>query len=120
MKKLLFVIATFCCLAANAADNELVIVKFSVEIVNKGGVGNSNPKSPINPPQATLDDHVLTFTSGHADYTLTLLDENGDEAYVVAVPSSTSIVVLPATLTGTFEVQLDFGGSYIFVSEIEL
>ena len=77
-------------------------------------------KSPLMLPTVDQDGHVLTFIGSHADYTLTLLDENGDEAYVVAVPSSTSIVVLPATLTGTFEVQLDFGGSYIFVSEIEL
>jgi hypothetical protein len=28
--------------------------------------------------------------------------------------------MLPATLTGTYGIQLDFGGSYVFVSEIEL
>ncbi len=82
--------------------------------------GNPLPKSPVNPPQATLDGHVLTFNTSHPDYTLTLLDENGDEAYQVFVPASTSVVVLPSTLSGSIKLQLDFGGSYIFVSEIVL
>ena len=30
------------------------------------------------------------------------------------VPSSVSVVVLPATLTGDFELQLDYGGNYYF------
>ena len=120
MKKLFLLFATFCCVAAQAAVNELVDVEFTVEIVNNGELGNQNPKSPIELPLATLDGHVLTFTSSHADYTLTLLDENGDDVYQVFVPASTSVVVLPSTLSGSFEIQLDFGGSYIFVSDIVL
>lgn len=120
MKKLFLIFATFCCFAAQAAVNELFVVEFSVEIVDNGGLGNSNPKSPINPPQATLDGHVLTFTTSHADFVLTLLDEDGDEAYTVFVPAATTTVVLPSTLTGLFELQLYPGGSYYFLGDIVL
>lgn len=95
-------------------------IEWIVEAVDPVAGGLPVPKSPTDPPQATLDGHVLTFTSSHADYTLTLLDENGDDAYQVFVPASTSVVVLPSTLSGSFEIQLDFGGSYIFVSDIVL
>ena len=119
MKKLLLLAALLCGITMNVkADPEELT--FTVEIVDNGGTNPSLPKSPIELPQATLDGHVLTFTSSHADYALTLLDENGDDAYQVFVPASTSVVVLPSTLSGSFEIQLDFGGSYIFVSDIVL
>ena len=119
MKKLLFILATLCSLTANAVSEVLNVI-FTVDIVHPGGSGNSQPKAPIRPPQATLDGHVLTFTSDHADYTLTLFSEDGDEAYTVFVPYDVDVVMFPATLTGTYGIQLDFGGSYVFVSEIFL
>jgi hypothetical protein len=119
MKKLLFLVALLCGITMNVKAEPKDLI-FSVEIVDNGGTNPSLPKSPIEPPQATLDSHVLTFTTSHADYTLTLLDENGDDAYHVFVPSSTSVVMLPSTLNGSFEILLDFGGSYIFVSDIVL
>ena len=120
MKKLLLIFATFCCFAAQAAVNEIVDVEFTVEIVNNGGLGNPRPKTPVLVPQATLDGNVLTFTTSHADFVLTLLDEDGDEAYTVFVPAATTTVVLPSTLTGLFELQLYPGGSYYFLGDIVL
>lgn len=106
----------------NLMSNDSGVANLDFEVYYKDPLngGNPMPKSPIELPQATLDGHVLTFTSSHANYTLTLLDENGDDAYQVFVPSSTSVVVLPSTLSGSFEIQLDFSGSYIFVSDIVL
>jgi hypothetical protein len=119
MKKLLLLAALLCGITMNVkADPEELT--FTVEIVDNGGTNPSLPKSPIELPQATLDGHVLTFTSSHADYTLTLLDEDGDEAYTVFVPAATTTVVLPSTLTGLFELQLYPGGSYYFSGEIVL
>ena len=119
MKKLLLLAALLCGITMNVkADPEELT--FTVEIVGNGGTNPTLPKSPVNLPQATLDGHMLTFTTSHPDYTLTLLDEDGDEAYQVFVPASTSVVVLPSTLSGSIKLQLDFGGSYIFVSEIVL
>lgn len=119
MKKLLLLAALLCGITMNVkADPEELT--FTVEIVGNGGAAHPLPKSPIELPQATLDGHVLTFTSSHADYTLTLLDENGDDAYQVFVPAATTTVVLPSTLTGLFELQLYPGGSYYFSGEIVL
>jgi len=117
MKKLFSVILLlFVCCVGLSQD----FIFFSVSYNEPLNGGNPMPKTPVRPPQATLDGHVLTFTSGHADYTLTLFSEDGDEAYIVFVPSDVDVVMLPATLTGTYGIQLDFGGSYVFVSEIEL
>ena len=97
-----------------------VEIEWIVEAVDPVAGGLPVPKSPTDPPQATLDGHVLTFTTSHADFVLTLLDEDGDEAYTVFVPAATSTVVLPSTLTGLFELQLYPGGSYYFLGDIVL
>lgn len=123
MKKVLLLFTFLCGLSAYA-DNEIISsLEFSVSIIKGTGLGNPLPKSPELPPEspeATLEDNVLTFTSAHDAYTLTLLDEDGEVAYQTAVPSTVSVVVLPATLTGDFELRLDYGGSYYFYCDIEL
>lgn len=95
---------------------------FSVGVVVKTGA-NPQPKSPALPPkapEATLEDNVLTFTSAHDDYTLTLIDGDDEVVYQTVVPSTVSVVILPATLTGNYELQLDYGGNYYFYCDIEL
>lgn len=124
MKKLLLILVLLCYVSTKASAqhviNELI---FIVEHVHTGGANNPLPKSPETPPdapEATLEDNVLTFTSSYDDYTLTLLDEDSEVVYQTVVPSSVSVVVLPATLSGDFELQLDYGGNYYFYCEIAL
>ncbi len=81
------------------------------------------PRNLINPPSASLDDHTLYINSEHPAYTLYLVDTTGEEPYVVYqvyVPANVNVVVLPSTLSGTYELQLYDGGDYYFYSEIEL
>jgi hypothetical protein len=81
------------------------------------------PRGTVNPPSACLDDHTLYISGEHSDYMLYLVDTSGEEpdvVYQVYVPANVSAVVLPATLAGTYELQLYDGGEYYFYSEIEL
>ena len=81
------------------------------------------PRGPINPPSASLDDHTLYINSEHPAYTLYLVDTTGEEpdvVYQVFIPANVNVVVLPSTLSGTYELQLYDGGDYYFYSEIEL
>ena len=95
-------------------------VNFIVGFDNHSGVGPGHNKTPILIPEATLEGNQLEFQGCHSDYTLTLLDEDGEIVYQVFVPSTTTIVYLPTSLTGDFELRLDFGGSYYFYSYINL
>ena len=81
------------------------------------------PRSPIEPPQASIDDHTFYLNEVHAGFTLYLVDNSGEEpmvVYQVAIPANVYSVVLPATFIGTYELQLHNGGDYYFYSEIEL
>ena len=86
------------------------------------GLG-SLPRTPINPPSASLDDHTFYINGEHSGYTLYLIDNSGDEpdvVYQVIIPAGVNAVVLPATLSGTYELQLHNGGAFYFYAEIEL
>lgn len=123
MKKVLLFFALICSLSVFAGNGIVSYLDFTVSIIKGTGASNPYPKSPETPPdapEATLEDNVLTFTSSHDDYTLTLLDEDSEVVYQTVVPSSVSVVVLPATLSGDFELQLDYGGNYYFYCEIAL
>ena len=63
---------------------------------------------------------MLTFETSHPEYVLTIKDEDGSVVYSTVVYSTQTQVVLPSSLSGDYEIQLDFGGSYIFVGEIVL
>lgn len=81
------------------------------------------PRNPINPPSAYLDDHTLYINGEHPGYMLYLVDNSGEEpdlVYQVFVPANVGVVYLPATLTGTYELQLYEGGAYYFYSNITL
>ena len=83
-------------------------------------LGNPMPKTPIRPPKVSINDYTLFFNSAHSDYTLTLFDEDGETAYQTIVPAGINVVILPATLSGDFELRLDFGGPYYFYGFISL
>lgn len=81
------------------------------------------PRNPVNPPSACLDDHTLYINSEHPAYMLYIVDTTGDEpdvVYQVCIPSNVYVVVLPATLSGTYELQLYDGSQYYYYSEIDL
>ena len=123
MKKVLLFIAILCCLSAKATDGLISRLDFSVGIIKGSGLGNQQPKDPTyypEVPEATLEENVLTFESAHDSYTLVLINENNEVAYEVTVPSSVSVVVFPATLTGDYELQLDYGGNFYFYCDINL
>ena len=118
MKKLFVTLAFLCCVSANIYADPIDVI---FEVIGKGDTANPLPKSPICPPQATLDLNVLTITTAHPDYTLVLLHEDGDVVYSTIVPAGTSTVTLPATLTGDYELRLyPDGTAYFFYGYIEL
>ena len=76
-------------------------------------------KLPARVPELWQDDHVLTFQSAHADLTLRLLDAGGNEVYSTPVSASTNMVVLPATLTGSYVLRLETD-TYYYIGYIFL
>ena len=82
--------------------------------------GNGSlPKNPPRFPTMSLTDYSLLIYEGCDDTTLRLIDESDNVAFTQYITTGTTQVVLPSTLSGTFELQI-IRGQYLFYTEIEL
>lgn len=126
MKKLiLYILFCVTCLHTYSQinNNPLTKIKWDIGYTQPWGGAKPFPKSPVLPPkvpEATIEGNVISFISAHKDYTLTLLDKNGEVTYQATIPSTVSVAVLPSNLSGTFVLQLDYGGNFYFFCDVEL
>ena len=122
MKKVFIFFALMCAFATHAlaVPGLFTEISFSVAIIKNGnGSGNNNPRTPIEPPFVTLDDHLLTLPSNHPSYTLILVDSFDDIAYQITVSENQEEVMLPSTFSGSYELQI-IQGEWCFYGDIEL
>ena len=94
-------------------------IPFSTQIIDRDAVGNQTPKSPIQPPIVCVEDFTLSFVADHPDYLLTIKDEDGEEVYSATVYSVETEVILPSSLSGTYQIELIMG-NWRFIGEIVL
>lgn len=105
--------------ASNFGNDIILQVEYTNPKESLGG----HPRTPIRPPHVSLDSHTLYISGVHSGYTLYLIGNLGDEpevVYQVIIPEGMNSVVLPADITGTYELQLHNGGAYYFYCEIIL
>lgn len=120
MKKLLSIL--FMLLSANmfshAACEELVPVELELHW-NDPGAGEDPPtKQPVPWPSIAIDGHTLYFLTAHDEYVVQLLC-NGIVVYSMPAPQTTTLVSIPSSLTGDYELRLLSDGWY-FSSVISL
>ena len=94
-------------------------VKKTDNPVKGGGPVHKAPAKLPTPPDATLSENILTFLDSHAEYTLYIIDEEGEEVYEAFIPENTSTITLPLNLSGEYELQL-VRGNYCFYTYIKL
>lgn len=120
-KLMMMAMILFASITVNAQQvNPHVQLALVAELVKNVPIGSTIPRSPLTPPYVEMDDHTLYFETGHAAFTLVLLDEDGEEAYEVSVPNTVDVLVLPSTLVGNYELQLYDGSEYYFYCDIVL
>ena len=111
MKKLLFCISMLFCLSGIAfAGEDDVPLTYEPYGSTHGG----NGKCPVAQWYITQDGNVLTMSATPCDYTLSLYDEDDGLVYSVFVPAGTTQVVLPTTLSGTFEIRFETDTYYYY------
>lgn len=77
-----------------------------MQIINESPASHTGSLAPVRPWYIIQDDYTLTMPAFEDDFTLELLDEDGVVVYSVYVPAGTTLIVLPPTLSGDFELRL--------------
>lgn len=94
-------------------------IPLTVNIINGMPIGEGHAKSPIQVPVVYIEDYTLSFTTDHPDYVLNIKDSDGETVYSTMVYSSMTLVPLPSTLTGDYEIEL-LMGNWKFTGNINL
>ena len=79
-----------------------------------GSTHDQNPKAPAVPWYIYQDGYVLSMSATPCDYNLSLYDEDEELVYSVFVPAGTTLIVLPATLSGDFEIRFEADTYYYY------
>lgn len=104
MKKLLLFLFGALILSTSVSAQELVLL--TVSIIDEQPISHGHPRSPEETPIVYIDDYTLLFEVNHPEYVLNIKDENDNVVYSTVVSSTQTQVVLPSTLSGTYEIQL--------------
>ena len=75
------------------------------------GIGNGTQKSPDNIPTVSLDNYTLYFADTFSEVVaIELKDASGTVVYSTNLPIGSQTLVLPATLSGTYNIYIYVGG----------
>lgn len=77
------------------------------------------PRNPFQEPCVWQNGHTLVFDAAIEGCIVQLVDENEDVVFSDSIEENQTSLVLPSTLTGTYELQI-IQGDYMFYCEIEL
>jgi len=92
-----------------------------MQIIREGSSDGGNTLAPPRPWYIIQDGYELTLPSFEDDYTLELRDATDTVVYSTYLPAGTTTVVLPSTLSGTFELRLvPFFATYYYRGYISL
>lgn len=94
-----------------------VQIRLHAGIIDPSDDQDESHRDPNNVPIIYIEDGTLTFETNCDGCELRLVNAEDEVEYTTIISGST--LVLPSTLSGSFELQI-FCGEYIFYGEIEL
>ncbi len=117
MKKIFFLLALVITMSVDAFADVTAPIPFRV--IRTTSPNGHNPKSPVLAPTVYIDGNVLTFETPCDGCVLQLVDEDDDVVYSIVIPAGTTSLILPSTLSGTFELQI-IRDNWLFYADINL
>jgi len=94
-----------------------VQIELEMNVVDPEITQDNPNRGPVQPPIIYIEDGILTFVTNCNGCEMRLVNAEDEVEYTTVISSST--LVLPSTLTGSYELQI-FSGDYIFYGDIEL
>ena len=86
-------------------------IEFVCEHINNNAGQVGRPRTPIQPPTVYLCDHTLYICGDYGDFSLQVLTDDETAVYSTYVPSGTTEVQLPATLSDDYQAKVTGTGA---------
>ena len=93
-------------LLAHVSSFALEPIFFDVEIYDHSTVGPGPNRGPVLVPEVSIEGYTLFFGTPCDGSVLRLLDEDGFVVYSTVIPTGTTTLPLPTTLSGDYELQI--------------
>ena len=94
-------------------------VQIPMRIIDPGASSEGSTLAPPRPWYITQDDYTLTMPAFEDEFILELRDESDVVVYTTNVSAGTTMIVLPSTLSGDFELRL-VADTYYYIGCITL
>ena len=124
MRKIIVTSCLLCIFSLYAFSQSPVVhgtcISWQLGITNPTIGGAPTPKSPVEFPSVSIDDHILHFYNIGYDLTLYLFDENNTLVYTYCIQQGSNSLELPKELSGLLEIQLHTNTNYYFYAYITL
>lgn len=118
-KKLLFILLVMALFSLPLVSAYAIPDSVFLKYVDPKDGNTGQQKSPKHDLEVIIDGYILTLPAFEDDYTLELRDENDVIVYTDYVPSGTTQIVLPSTLSGDFELRF-VADTYYYIGNIIL
>lgn len=121
MKKILFSLCLCVVAAIGTAKVQQVcgLINLTVEIIDPTEETEPIEKEPILVPSVSLEGYTLIFITPCDGSTLRLMDGNDNVVYSTVIPTGTTSLVLPLSLSSKYEIQI-IQGNLCFYGVINL
>lgn len=121
MRKITFIIlAAFLALSTSAgAACQSDPVDLQSTILDPTSQHDGQHKGIVQAPEVSIEGHTLYFGNPCDGCLLNIVDGNGTVVYTLVIPAGTTSLVIPATLSGEYELQI-IRGNYLFYGNIYL
>jgi len=86
------------------ADPEGIVLQVGYEDPDDGDEGLN--RSPILVPEISLDGYSVIFDTPCDGCTLRLVDANDNVVYSTVIPTGTTSLVLPSSLSGEYKIEI--------------
>lgn len=111
MKRIVTLLFVLCSMSAAVFADGPEDVTLTVGVIQDDPMGNDYPRSPIEAPSASIDDHTFYIDEVHPDYVFQLVDVDDEENVIYEVPMASGVnsIVIPSAYVGNYRVQLIWG-----------
>lgn len=113
---ILFIALLLCATSATTVDdNQYAGTQITLTIYKDNNSGNSeHPRTPVRPPVVCQSEHTLYFYSECENSVVEIKDENGESVYCTTIIDVPKSLIIPESLSGTYEIYIIRGNITFF------